>query len=126
MSREDLNRQNAMAFYRLAFEGQPARAVTQYVGDTYIQHNPMVADGPGGFIEYFERMQREYPKKSLEFLRCIAQDNLVALHTYQQWEGFPDYVTMDFFRFDSNGKIVEHWDAIQEVPETMAHENGMR
>ena len=114
-----------MAFYRMAYEGDPARAVAQYVGDLYIQHNPDVADGPQGFIDYFERMQREYPEKSVAFVRCIAEGDLVALHTHQVWPGDEQYVTMDFFRFDPSGKIVEHWDAIQKVPEKMAHGNGM-
>ncbi|TXF90233.1 hypothetical protein FUA23_06860 [Neolewinella aurantiaca] len=119
------NKQTAEAFYRMAYEGNPAGAVEKYVGSTYIQHNPAVADGPAGFIDYFERMHREYPEKSLRFLRCIAEGDLVALHTHQTWPGNDQYVTMDFFRFDEDGKIVEHWDAIQQVPNEMAHENGM-
>jgi len=86
-------------------------------GDEYRQHNPMVADGKAGIIEYFTRMKREYPIKKVRFVRAIAQGDLVALHTHQIW-GEPDnkeYVTMDFFRFNENNKIVEHWDSIQEV-----------
>ena len=79
------HKENAIAFYRTAYEGDPRKAVELYVGDTYIQHNPDVEDGPEGFIEYFERMQREYPDKSIEFVRCIAEGNLVALHTHQTW-----------------------------------------
>lgn len=63
-------------------------------------------------------MQREYPNKSIEFVRCIAEGNLVALHTHQVWPDNDQYVTMDFFRFDADGKIVEHWDSIQQVPES--------
>lgn len=96
-----------------------------YVGDRYIQHIPAVADDKNGFIEYFERMQKEYPGKSIEFVRSIAEDNLVALHTHQIWPGNDEYVTMDFFRFDENGKICEHWDAIQQIPETSANPNTM-
>ncbi len=117
MNRLQQNKENAINFYRTAFEGEPKKAVELYVGDEYLQHNPVVEDGKEGFIEYFERMQREYPDKSVEFVRSIAEDNMVTLHTHQTW-GEPDnkeYVTMDFFRFDANGKIVEHWDAIQEV-----------
>ncbi len=121
----ETNRQNAIAFYKMAYEGNPRKAVDLYVGDTYIQHNPDVADGPEGFIEYFERMQSEYPEKSVEFVRCIAEGNLVALHTHQVWPGQEEYITMDFFRFDENGKICEHWDAIQKIPEQAAHDNGM-
>ena len=119
------NKENAIAFYRMAYEGNPRKAIELYVGDTYIQHNPDVADGPQGFIDYFERMQQEYPDKSIEFVRCIAEGNLVALHTHQTWPGNDEYVTMDFFRMDENGKIVEHWDAIQQIPPQAAHDNGM-
>ena len=119
------NKENAIAFYKMAYEGNPKRAVELYVGKDYIQHNPDVADGNQGFIDYFNRMQQEYPEKSNEFVRCIAEGNLVALHTHQTWPGNDEYITMDFFRFDDKGKIVEHWDAIQQIPDTMAHDNGM-
>ncbi|MEM9022396.1 MAG: ester cyclase [Bacteroidota bacterium] len=119
------NKANAIAFYRMAYEGQPKEAVARYVGSEYIQHNPDVADGPQGFIDYFERMQREYPEKSIEFVRCIAEGDLVALHTHQVWPGNDQYVTMDFLRFDANGKICEHWDAIQQVPKQSANPNTM-
>ena len=119
------NKENAIAFYKMAYEGHPEKAIELYVGDRYIQHNPAVSDDKKGFIEYFKRMQNEYPDKSIEFVRCIAEDNLVALHTHQVWPGNDEYVTMDFFRFNENGKICEHWDAIQQIPETSANPNTM-
>lgn len=119
------NKENAIAFYRTAYLGNPKLAVEKYVGNEYIQHNPDVANGTDGFIEYFERMQREYPEKSIDFVRCIAEGDLVALHTHQIWPGNDEYVTMDFFRFDERGKIVEHWDAIQQIPKSSANENTM-
>ncbi|MEZ9450762.1 nuclear transport factor 2 family protein [Vibrio splendidus] len=119
------NKENAIAFYRTAYMGEPAKAVELYVGDDYIQHNPVVADGKLGFIDYFEEMSRDYPKKDIEFLRIIAEGDQVALHTRQTWPAGEEYVTMDFFRFDSNGKIVEHWDSIQVVPKESANNNSM-
>ena len=119
------NKKNAIAFYKMAYEGNPKKAINTYVGSEYIQHNPDVADGTNGFIHYFDRMQQEYPNKSIEFVRCIAEGNLVALHTHQTWPGNDQYVTMDFFRFDENGKICEHWDAIQQIPPTAANPNTM-
>ncbi|MEP1097684.1 MAG: ester cyclase [Cyclobacteriaceae bacterium] len=119
------NKQNAIAFYKMAYEGDPARAVEQYVGDDYIQHNPDVANGTQGFIDYFVRMQEEYPDKSIEFVRAVAEGDQVALHTHQTWPGNDQYVTMDFFRFDDQGKIVEHWDSIQQIPEKSANPNTM-
>ena len=119
------NKENAIAFYKTAYLGEPAKAIELYVGEQYIQHNPDVADGKEGFIAYFERMQHEYPEKSIEFVRCIAEGDLVALHTHQTWPGNDEYVTMDFFRFSDDGKIVEHWDAIQQVPVNSANDNTM-
>ncbi len=119
------NKQNAIAFYRMAYEGNPKEAVEKFVGDDYIQHNPAVANGRQGFIDYFERMSKEYPEKGIEFVRVIAEGDLVALHTHQTWPGNDEYVTMDFFRFDENGKIVEHWDSIQQIPENSENNNTM-
>ncbi|MEQ8713424.1 MAG: ester cyclase [Cyclobacteriaceae bacterium] len=121
----DQNKKNAIAFYQMAYDGDPAKAIELYVGHQYIQHNPDVADGTQGFIDYFERMKREYPDKSIAFVRCIAEGDLVALHTHQTWPGNDQYVTMDFFRFDENGKICEHWDAIQQIPQKSANPNTM-
>lgn len=121
----DQNKQNAIAFYKMAYKGNPKKAVELYVGDKYIQHNPDVENGLEGFIDYFSRMQAEYPDKSIEFVRCIAEGDLVALHTHQTWPDNDQYVTMDFFRFDTNGKITEHWDAIQQIPKTSKSGNTM-
>ena len=97
----------------------------RYVGATYIQHNPHVADGKEGFIAYFERMAEEYPDKHLQILRSVAEGHLVMVHTHQIWPGDEDYVSMDVFRLDEAGKIVEHWDVMQTIPQELAHENGM-
>ena len=118
----DQNKQNAIAFYQTAYEGQPRKAVEQYVDNNYVQHNPLVGDGKESFITYFEKMAKEYPEKNIVFVRSVAESNLVALHTHQTWPDGIEYVTMDFFRFDDNGKIVEHWDSMQEIPEKS--ENG--
>ena len=119
------NKENAVAFYKMAYEGNPGKAIEFYVGSEYIQHNPDVEDGFDGFTKYFERMQKEYPDKSIEFIRSVAEGDLVALHTHQVWPGNEEYITMDFFRFDENGKIVEHWDSIQKIPDTSANKNTM-
>ncbi len=119
------NKRNAIDFYRTAYLGNPAAAVERYVGSEYIQHNPLVGDGTQPFIDYFEAMARDYPGKTIEFIRAVAEGELVALHTLQTWPGNEQYVTMDFFRFDDNGKIVEHWDAIQDMPAESKNGNTM-
>lgn len=121
----DSNKQNAIEFYRTAYLGEPSKAIDLYVGAEYIQHNPLLADGKQAFIDYFDEMAKDYPGKSIEFIRTVAEGDLVALHTHQTWPGDEQYVTMDFFRFDEAGKIVEHWDSIQDVPSESKNGNSI-
>ena len=119
------NKKNAVDFYKISYDGDPRKAVELYVGNEYIQHNPLVGDGIEPFIAYFEKMAKEYPHKTIKFIRAVAEGNLVALHTHQKWPGNEEYVTMDFFRFDEIGKIAEHWDSMQQIPEFTENGNTM-
>ncbi|MGO2660041.1 nuclear transport factor 2 family protein [Mycetocola reblochoni] len=112
------NRSNALAFLDTAFnDAEFAAAVDRYVGEPYIQHNPLVADGGDAFVEAFAGATPSSGEDATVFPRTIAQDDLVAVQTFTpSGTGMAGSGSIDIFRFDADGLIVEHWDAVQEYP----------
>jgi len=123
---EEDNKKIVCDFYEMAFnQHKPAAAARKYIGDQYIQHNPYVPNGAVAFYRYFEGYFQEHPKSRVEIKRVIADGDLVVLHLHSQ-KGDQDRgrAIVDIFRVE-NGKIVEHWDVIQDVPERSANDNTM-
>ena len=126
MSETDLRKKNVVAFYNMVFnQNEVAGAVQQYVGDEFIQHNPNIESGKLGFTKFFERMALENPRKRVTVKRVFAEGDYVILHCLQEWPGVQNFATVDIFRLDPAGKIVEHWDVMQAMPQRSNNANGM-
>jgi predicted SnoaL-like aldol condensation-catalyzing enzyme len=113
-------------FYRMAFVQHRVReAFDRYVGPTYTQHNPGAPDGAAVAIQFLSARFEKTPQATSEIKRVIAEDDLVAVHVLStDGPGDRGRAIVDIFRV-ANGKIVEHWDVIQPVPETAANPNTM-
>ena len=120
------NKRIVREWHELAInQRKPEEAVAKYLGPNYRQHNPGAADGPEPFIGIVKRFAQIFPEFRMEPKRIIAEGDYVVLHSHLILKpGDRGTAVVDIFRLE-NGKIVEHWDVVQEVPETSANNNTM-
>ncbi|MFJ6794001.1 ester cyclase [Streptomyces sp. NPDC091268] len=131
MSDIERNKQVVVDYYQTAFGGNPQKAIADHFGPVYVQHNPDAQDGPEAFTGFVTWLRGEYPDLRLDIKRLIAEGDMVVTHSHLDLEpdkpdnpDNPGRALADFFRLE-NGKVVEHWDVIQDVPTRAANDNGM-
>jgi len=120
------NKKIVTDFYEGVFQKHQVKEYAdRYIGDQYIQHNPHVPDGKAPFVNFFTQHFQENPEARSVIKRAVAEGNLVFLHVHST-ENAQDrgVAIVDIFRIE-NGKIVEHWDVQQAVPESSANSNTM-
>ena len=126
MADPEKNKQTVIAYLNTALnEKRPAEAVEKYGGSQYIQHNPQAPDGFEAFIQFVEGFTAQFPQLSLDIKRAVAEGDLVAMHSLLKTA--PEdrgSAVADFFRLEG-GKVVEHWDVLQPVPESAANDHPM-
>ena len=121
----EANKRVAIEFYEAAINRKDFDAAAAYLGPRYIQHNPSAPDGAEGLRSFIEFLKANHPNQRGEIKRVIAEDDLVMLHVHStRDDGTPGRAIVDIYRIE-DGKVVEHWDVIQEIPEQAQNDNGM-
>ncbi len=121
----EANKKNVVAFYEAAINRKDFTAAQAYMGSRYTQHNPNAADGPEGLKKFIEFLRQKFPNAHSEIKQVFADGDYVILHVHAVREpGTAGSAIVDIFKIE-NGKIVEHWDVIQPIPDKAANTNGM-
>lgn len=124
-AQEEANRKAVLAFYERGLNQNDADGALAYVGDRYVQHNPNAADGPEGFRKFIGFLREKFPNSHSEIKRSFVDGDYVILHVNAVREpGTKGNAIVDIFKLE-NGKIVEHWDVVQPIPENPANNNTM-
>ncbi|TPQ29121.1 polyketide cyclase [Bradyrhizobium guangdongense] len=124
-AQEEANRQTVLSFYEKGLNQKDADAALAHVGDRYVQHNPNAADGPDGFRKFIGFLREKFPNSKSEIKRSFVDGDYVILHVHAVREpGTKGSAIVDIFKLE-NGKIVEHWDVVQPIPENPANNNTM-
>jgi predicted SnoaL-like aldol condensation-catalyzing enzyme len=123
--RLEQNRQAVLEFYELAINEKDYQAAETFIGPHYIQHNPMAKDGKEGLKSFIEHLRANRPDYRSEIVRSFAEGDYVILHVRNTpAPGERGNAIVDIFRLEA-GKVVEHWDVVQAIPENPANDNTM-
>jgi predicted SnoaL-like aldol condensation-catalyzing enzyme len=122
---QEANKKTVVAFYEAAINRKDFEAASKYLGPRYVQHNPNAADGPEGLKTFLGFLKEKFPNAKSEIKRVFADGDYVILHVHAVREpGTRGSAIVDIFRLEG-GKVVEHWDVVQPIPEKAANANGM-
>lgn len=123
----EANKKTVAAFYDAVLNQKDYDAAIKYVGAAgYKQHNPTAKDGVEGMKGFIDFLKAKFPNNKSEIKQIFADGNYVIVHVHAVREpGTRGNAIIDIFRMDDKGKVVEHWDAVQPIPETSANTNGM-
>jgi predicted SnoaL-like aldol condensation-catalyzing enzyme len=125
LQQQEINKKNVVEFYEKALNQKDFEAASKYLGPRYTQHNPVAADGPEGLKGFIQFLREKFPNNRSEIKRVFAEGDYVILHVHAVREpGTRGRAIIDIFKLE-NGKVVEHWDVAQDVPEKSANSNGM-
>lgn len=127
-AQEEANKKTVIDFYDKAINQKDFEAASVHLGDKYIQHNPLAADGPEGLKAFLEFAKTNLATYRTEFKRVLADGDFVVVHAHAKMNPADPTdrgtAVMDIFRLE-NGKVVEHWDVAQPVPEKAMNSNTM-
>ncbi len=121
------NKKLVTDFYKEVLFESKYQSIDKYIGDVYIQHNPMVGDGKQAFTDMVKSFAPKDGKVEPwgEIVRVVAEGDLVVLHIKSYgWSGENGGAGVDIFGV-KDGKIVEHWDVLQAIPDNPANDNTM-
>ena len=122
---QEANKKTVLEFYEMALNWKDFDAAAKFIGPRYVQHNPTAPDGPEGFKAFLNFLREKFPDSHSEIKRVFADGDYVILHVHSVREkGSRGRAVVDIFKLE-DGKIVEHWDVVQDVPEKSANANGM-
>jgi predicted SnoaL-like aldol condensation-catalyzing enzyme len=122
---QEANKKTVLEFYEMALNRKDFDAAAKFIGPRYVQHNPTAPDGPEGFKAFLNFLREKFPDSHSEIKRVFADGDYVILHVHSVREkGSGGRAVVDIFKLQ-DGKIVEHWDVVQDVPEKSANANGM-